>query len=239
LEGNAMKTLKKQQEQSRLGQILVQKNLISHEQLNQAISHQASTGKRLGDILTEWDVISHQHVQIALGAQRKLRIAASLVTAMLAPFHAYAAQPVPTALTSQQDTTEKPRSKMMAMSDDDMDGVSAQGLNDKLLEIVADRGRTKNGAEVLGTVAKVFNPLFGFLSADTTITGVVYDPASSKAILNPNGSITLPMPVSIAEVRISNIRPVAAGGVGGPSMGSITLSNIRFNDTKVTVAYHP
>ena len=57
-----MKTLKKHQEQSRLGQILVQKNLISHAQLSQAIDHQATTGKRLGDILTEWDLINHQHV---------------------------------------------------------------------------------------------------------------------------------------------------------------------------------
>ena len=60
-----MKTLNKQQEQSRLGQILVKRNLISHEQLSQAMYHQASTGKRLGEILTEWDLINHQHVQAA------------------------------------------------------------------------------------------------------------------------------------------------------------------------------
>ncbi|MEN9437821.1 MAG: hypothetical protein RIR09_2476 [Pseudomonadota bacterium] len=233
-----MTSLNKQQ-QSRLGQILVKKNLISQEQLSQAISHQNRTGKRLGDILTDWDLISHQHVQNALGVQRKLRIAASIVTAMLAPLHAYASTPVPHAVITQNDAVQQPASKMVAMSEADLDGVSAQGLNEQLLEIVSDAGKTKDGAEVLGTIAKVFNPLLGFLNSDTTISGVVYDPARSKAIINPNGSITLPMPVSIAEVRIANIRPVAVGGVGGPSMGTITLSDIRFNNTKVTLSLHP
>lgn len=233
-----MTSLNKQQ-QSRLGQILVKKNLISQEQLSQAISHQNRTGKRLGDILTDWNLISHQHVQNALGVQRKLRIAASIVTAMLAPLHAYASTPVPHAVITQSDAVQQPASKMVAMSEADLDGVSAQGLNEQLLEIVSDAGKTKDGAEVLGTIAKVFNPLLGFLNSDTTISGVVYDPARSKAIINPNGSITLPMPVSIAEVRIANIRPVAVGGVGGPSMGTITLSDIRFNNTKVTLSLHP
>lgn len=233
-----MTSLNKQQ-QSRLGQILVKKNLISQEQLSQAISHQNRTGKRLGDILTDWNLISHQHVQNALGVQRKLRIAASIVTAMLAPLHAYASTPVPHAVITQNDAVQQPASKMVAMSEADLDGVSAQGLNEQLLEIVSDAGKTKDGAEVLGTIAKVFNPLLGFLNSDTTISGVVYDPARSKAIINPNGSITLPMPVSIAEVRIANIRPVAVGGVGGPSMGTITLSDIRFNNTKVTLSLHP
>jgi hypothetical protein len=238
LEDNTMTSLNKQQ-QSRLGQILVKKNLISQEQLSQAISHQNRTGKRLGDILTDWNLISHQHVQNALGVQRKLRIAASIVTAMLAPLHAYASTPVPHAVITQNDAVQQPASKMVAMSEADLDGVSAQGLNEQLLEIVSDAGKTKDGAEVLGTIAKVFNPLLGFLNSDTTISGVVYDPARSKAIINPNGSITLPMPVSIAEVRIANIRPVAVGGVGGPSMGTITLSDIRFNNTKVTLSLHP
>jgi hypothetical protein len=238
LEDNTMTSLNKQQ-QSRLGQILVKKNLISQEQLSQAISHQNRTGKRLGDILTDWNLISHQHVQNALGVQRKLRIAASIVTAMLAPLHAYASTPVPHAVITQSDAVQQPASKMVAMSEADLDGVSAQGLNEQLLEIVSDAGKTKDGAEVLGTIAKVFNPLLGFLNSDTTISGVVYDPARSKAIINPNGSITLPMPVSIAEVRIANIRPVAVGGVGGPSMGTITLSDIRFNNTKVTLSLHP
>lgn len=234
-----MKTLKQQQEQSRLGQILVQKNLISHEQLSQAINHQARTGKRLGDILTEWDVITKQHVQIALGTQRKLRIAASLVTAMLAPFHAYAAAPAPTALASQHDTAEKPRSAMVTMSESDLDGVSAQGLSDQLLEIVAKQPTDKDsGTAVLGTLVKAMNPILGFLDADTTVKGVVYDHQRSMATINSNGSITLGMPVSIREVSFNNIRPLGASA-NNPSFGSVTMRDVQFNNTKITLSLHP
>ncbi len=240
-----MKTLKQQQEQSRLGQILVKKNLISHAQLSQAMYHQASTGKRLGDILTEWDLVNHQHVQAALGAQRKLRIAASLVTAMLAPLQfAHAATPVPATEATQHDASVQPkRMAMAALSDADLDAVSAQGLNDQLLEIVAKGDSNKDGVEVLGTIAKAMNPiwgaLWGALSSDMKMKGVVYDAHRSMAMANADGSITLGLPRSIAEISFTNIRPVAKGSVGGPSMGSITLRDIQFNNTKITLSLRP
>lgn len=236
-----MKTLSKQQEQSRLGQILVQKNLISHAQLSQAMDHQATTGKRLGDILTEWDLINHQHVQAALGAQRKLRIAASLVTAMLAPLqYAHAATAVPATEASQQDpSVPGSRMKMAALSDADLDAVSAQGLNDELLEIVHKGKSNQDGVAILGTIAKVMNPIWGALDSDMRMKGVVYDAHRSMAMANADGSITLNLPRSIAEISFTNIRPVAAGSIGGPSMGSITLRDIQFNNTKITLSLRP
>ena len=236
-----MKILNKQQEQSRLGQILVKRNLISHEQLSQAMYHQASTGKRLGEILTEWDLINHQHVQAALGAQRKLRIAASLVTAMLAPLqYAHAAAPVPATEATQQDASVQPeKMKMAALSDADLDAVSAQGLNDELLEIVHKGNKNQDGVAILGTLAKVMNPIWGALSSDMQMKGIVYDAHRAMAMPNTDGSITLNLPRSIAEISFTNIRPVAAGSVGGPSMGSITLRDIQFNNTKITLALRP
>lgn len=235
-----MKTLNKQQEQSRLGQILVKKNLISDAQLRQAMHHQATTGMRLGDILTEWNIINHQHVQAALGAQRKLRIAASLVTAMLAPLqYAHATNPVPATEASLQDTSLSATKKMAAMTDADLDAVSAQGLNDQLLEIVAKGKSNQDGLQVLGTIAKVMNPIFGALDYDLRMKGIVYDAHRTMSMPNADGSITLSLPRSIAEVSFNNIRPVAAGSIGGPSMGSITLRDIQFNNTKITLSLRP
>lgn len=228
------------QQQSRLGQILVKKKLISDEQLKKAIARQASTGERLGDILTEWNVVTNQHIQAALRAQRNLRLAASLVTAMMAPLQAYAAAPVPTTQSTQTDTAEKPKKTMTAMSDADMDIVSAQGLNNELLEIISkDHTEKGGGVEVLGKMAKLMNPLLAFLEADTSMKDVVYDPDKAAAVLNPDGSITLSLPSSIGEISFKNIRPVAAGSIGGPSMGSITLRDIQFNNTKITISHHP
>lgn len=228
------------QTQSRLGQILVKKKLISHEQLKKAIDRQASTGERLGDILTGWNVVTNQHIQAALRAQRNLRLAASLVTAMIAPLHAYASAPEPVIRSVQQDFAENPKKSMTAMSEDDLDGVSAQGLNNELLEIVRNKDNDKNsGVEVLGKMAKLMNPLLAFLDADTSMKDVVYDPNKAAAVVNADGSITLSMPSSIGEISFKNIRPVAAGGIGGPSMGSITLRDIQFNNTKITLSHRP
>ena len=220
-----MEWFSQNQQQSRLGQILVKKKLISDEQLKKAIARQASTGERLGDILTEWNVVTNQHIQTALRAQRNLRLAASLVTAMMAPLQAYAAAPtaVPVTQSTQNDTAETPKKTMTAMTEADMDGVSAQGLNNELLEIISkDHTEKGGGVEVLGKMAKLFNPLLAFLEADTSMKDVVYDPAKAAAVVNPDGSITLSLPSSIGELSFKNIRPVAAGSVGGPSMGSIT-----------------
>ena len=59
------------------------------------------------------------------------------------------------------------------------------------------------------------------------------------AMVNANGSITLGLPRSIKEISFTNIRPVAAGSVGGPSMGSIALRDIQFNNTKITLSLRP
>ncbi|MBK7006879.1 MAG: hypothetical protein IPH37_18550 [Burkholderiales bacterium] len=235
-----MEWFSQNQQQSRLGQILVKKKLISDEQLKNAIARQASTGERLGDILTEWNVVTNQHILAALRAQRNLRLAASLVTALMAPLQAYAATPEPVTQSTQQDTAEKPKKTMTAMTDADMDGISAQGLNNELLEVITkDHTGKGDGVEVLGKMAKLMNPLLAFLEADTSMKDVVYDPATAAAVVNPDGSITLSLPSSIGEISFKNIRPVAAGSIGGPSMGSITLRDIQFNNTKITLTHRP
>ena len=160
--------------QSRLGQILVKKKLISDAQLQDAISRQSRTGERLGDILTAWNVVTGQHIEAALRAQRNLRLAASVVTAMLAPLQAYAATPAPAVESSQFENAPTPRKGLVAMDESAMDGVSAQGLQQDLLDLV-DKGSStqKSGAEVLGTMAKLMNPILGFLESDMSIKDVV------------------------------------------------------------------
>lgn len=238
LKGNAMEWFTHNQKQSRLGQILVKKKLISNEQLKQAIDRQASTGERLGDILTEWNVVTSQHIQSALRAQRNLRLAASLVTAMMAPLQAYAAAPAPSAQSTQQDSVEKPKKTLTALTESDLDGVSAQGLSQEVLDIVARHPSDNSGTQVLGKMAQLMNPILGFLDADTSMKDVVYDPNKAAATVNPDGSITLSMPSSIGEISFQNIRPMGSGA-NNPSFGSITLRDISFNNTKVTLSHRP
>jgi len=76
---------------SRLGQILIEKKLISQDQLDAAIRAQEQSGRRLGEILADMKLITQAQVRGAVRRQRSLRMAAALATALLGPLHAYAA----------------------------------------------------------------------------------------------------------------------------------------------------
>ncbi|MCX7044954.1 MAG: hypothetical protein NTX50_05625 [Candidatus Sumerlaeota bacterium] len=52
-----------------IGEILLERGIISQEQLDQALAHGKQTGKRLGEALVELGLISRDHVYLALGVQ--------------------------------------------------------------------------------------------------------------------------------------------------------------------------
>jgi hypothetical protein len=53
----------------RLGNIFVEKGLITPEQLAQALEHQAACGKLLGEVLIDLGMIDRLHLASALGVQ--------------------------------------------------------------------------------------------------------------------------------------------------------------------------
>jgi hypothetical protein len=63
---------------------------------------------------------------------------------------------------------------------------------------------------------------------------VVYDPSSSTAHVNKDGSITLRLPSTIGELSFKNIR--VGNATSGPSFGSIDISNIDLRGTTITVS---
>lgn len=217
-------------EKSQLGQLLVRQRLVSEEQLAKAIAQQRRTGQRLGDIFAEWNLVSQHHLSDALRAQRNLRLAAVVATALLAPLEALAASqasvPVSVSRTAEDDAQG-----MRAMTEDDLEKISGQGW----LEMAAHNARQegRGGVRVLGDIARLMNPLFGFLDAEVTMKDVVYDPANAVATVNADGSIILRMPSSIGEIDFDNIR---VRGTRGPSFGSISIKNIDLTGTTVTLS---
>lgn len=214
-----------------LGQLLLRQKLISEEQLAQAIAHQKETGKRLGEILANWNVLSQEHIQRALKKQRHLRLVAAFATAMLAPLEALAAGPMPPVESSVEASA--PAHAIHALTDDDLDAVSAAGLPDIVVRHL-DRDKSAGGVEQLRTLAAIVNPVLNFLDADTTIKGVTYDPANAKTLVNPDGSITLSMPSTIGEIAFDNIR--VRGDRSGASFGSIRLTDIDLTGTTITLS---
>jgi hypothetical protein len=244
---------------SRLGQILIEKKLISQEQLDAAIRAQEQSGRRLGEILADMKLITQAQVRGAVRRQRSLRMAAALATALLGPLHAYAAvAAAPAAAVSTRLPGESGRENgrgMRALSDEELSDVSAQGRNDdalrdqarqaelRLIALAAQGGQQglhaavqhalpNDGVRVLGELATVFNPLALLLSADTTVRDVSYDPANSHATVNKDGSITLRLPSTIGEISFRNIR---VGSHPGPTFGSIEIHDIDLRGTTISV----
>lgn len=251
-----MNWLIQNRQKSQLGQILVGKKLISEDQLARAIQEQGRTGQRLGEILAAWKVITEAQVRLAIRRQRKLRLAATVATALLGPLHAYAAvASAPAAIIAPRAPSAE-RGALRPLSDEELGDVAAQGRDDdalrehalrtelRLAELAAQAGQAASGAarahggagegvQVLGELARVFHPLSMMLGAQVSISDVEYDPANSTAVLNKDGSMTLRLPSTIGEISFKNIRVGSASS--GPSFGSIDIRNIDLRGTTITV----
>jgi hypothetical protein len=237
----AMGWLSNNQSKSMLGQLLVRQKLITEEQLASAIELQRATGQRLGDIFAELNLISQHHIEQALRKQRRLRMAAAIATSLLAPMETYAAQALPSLAIGtpvipskdQRGLQISERSGLQALSEEELGETSAQGLSDELVSAV--KQARNNGLEVVGDMAKLVNPILGFLEADTSMKNVVYDPSKASATINKDGSLTLSMPSSIGEINFNNIR---VKGTEGSSFGSISIKGIDLTGTTITMAFH-
>lgn len=241
-----------------IGQLLVKQNLISEEQLARAIELQRTTGQRLGDIFAEWNLVTQQHVQDALRRQRHLRLAAAIVTALVAPLETCAAAAVPAVAVTAPVVLRSDSGQasgdgapavgaaalaappaaatpggLKPMTEEEMSATSAQGLHDELVQQVQKQMK-ENGVEVLGDMAKVLNPVLGFLDSDVTMKNVVYDPSRTTATLAKDGTLTLALPTSIGEISFANIR---VRGSEGPSFGSITIKGIDLTGTVISLAF--
>jgi hypothetical protein len=213
------------------GELLVRQRLITQEQLDRAIAHQQGTGALLGEILAEWNLITHQHVQEVLHRQRRLRTTAAFIGALMAPLQALAMQPIATAAVVATMPALRP------LDDSQLEEVSGQGLQEELVRHIRHQLRG-NGVDVIGDMAKLINPVLGFLESDLALRGVTFDPANAVTRMNADGSITLALPTTIGELSLSNIR-IRGADPAGPSFGSITMKGIDLTGTTITLALRP
>lgn len=231
-----MATIQTVRDRSRLGQLLVEKGIISDTQLNQAIAQQQQSGQRLGEILTEWNLASQRQINSVLRKQKKLRLLAAVVTTLLGPLQAFAAAPAaPTEISSsseEQASSSNPRLArgLQPLNDDEMGGVSARGIDHNSLLALAKNSKD----ETLKDLVKLMNPVLQMFDADTSMKNVVYDAENAKTRINKDGSVTLSLPSSIGELNINNIR--VHGDTHGASFGNIQFSNIDLRGTTITIS---
>lgn len=216
------------QHQSRFGQLLVERGVISQQQLDRAIAHQQETGRRLGEIFTEWEVITHELLNDVLHTQYNRRAAAAIAVALLSPLTSVVAAP-----SAQQEVTlSAPSATMQKLSEGELRGSAAQGLSTELVAQIA-APHTVNGVAVIGDMAKLVNPLLGFLEADSNAKNLVYDARNASASVQADGSLTLQLPTSIGSLSFNNVH---VKGSNGGSFGSVEIRGIDLSSTVVTLA---
>lgn len=222
------------QQRSRLGQILLNKGLISHAQLEGAIELQLTSNKRLGEILLEQGLLTERQLTKALKKQSNLRVAATLVAALLSPFQMASAdfQRLPPSSISRQET---PRG-LQPLSDLEMSDVSAQGLDDVLqgLFLQAENG---DGLGAASQLAKLVMPVLNNLETETSMTDVRYDTSKLTSTINADGTLNVRLPSSIGELHFDNLRVAAAAP--GQSLGSLSLRDIDLSQASLKIRLHP
>lgn len=220
-------------QKSRLGQLLIDKGLVTAAQLDSAIKLQLTSNQRLGEIFIEQGVLTERQLNKALKKQTNLRLTATLVAALLSPFQMANAdinrQPAPS--ISQVQTPHG----MQALSDSEMSSVSAQGLNDVLQGIFANAS-SDGGTDTVGQLAKLVMPVLDSLQAETSMQNVQYDTSKMTSIINADGSINVRLPSSIGELRFDNIRVAGAGT--SQSFGSVVMQDIDLSQASLRISLH-
>mgnify|MGYP006957516855 FL=1 len=221
------------QQHSRLGQILINKGLINRGQLDAAIQLQLTNQKRLGETLVEQGLLTERQLKKALSKQSNLRLAATLIAALLSPFQiasANAPREQPNAVSQEH----APRG-LRPMSDAEMSSVSAQGLDDVLQGLFAQAG-SDDGLDVVGKLSKLVLPVLSSLEAETSMKDVQYDTSKLTSVINADGSINVRLPSSVGELRFDNIR--VAGASRGQSFGSISVHDIDLSQASLKISLH-
>jgi hypothetical protein len=221
-------------QKSRLGQLLIDKGLVTAAQLDSAIKLQLTGNKRLGEIFIEQGVLTERQLNKALKKQTNLRLTATLVAALLSPFQMASADINRQQAPSSVSQLQAPHG-MQALSDSEMSSVSAQGLNDVLQGIFAQAG-SDDGTGTVGQLAKLVMPVLDSLQAETSMHNVQYDTSKMTSIINADGSINVRLPSSIGELRFDNIRVAGAGT--SQSFGSVVMQDIDLSQASLRISLH-
>jgi hypothetical protein len=220
-------------QKSRLGQLLIDKGLVTTAQLDSAIKLQLTGNKRLGEIFIEQGVLTERQLNKALKKQTNLRLTATLVAALLSPFQMASAD-INRQQTPSISQVQTPHG-MQALSDSEMSSVSAQGLNDVLQGIFANAG-SDDGIGTVSQLAKLVMPVLDSLQAETSMQNVQYDTSKMTSIINADGSINVRLPSSIGELRFDNIRVAGAGT--SQSFGSVVMQDIDLSQASLRISLH-
>lgn len=240
-----MKLHKGFEEKSRLGRLLINRGYLTEGQVEEGLRLQREKDIRLGEAFIAAGWITERELNRVLRQQSRYRNAAAMVTMVALPF-----QPLVTFAASNDATSAAQEAEagelfdpagMSPMTENELSSVTGQG-NSSLLErigLVAGSNRDGKPAlepdviEGMKLTANVFFPVLNLLDSDFSITGVHYREGEPRYAVGEGGKVTMAFPERIEEIRMDNIR---VSGGGSPSMGNVSIQDIRFHpDSRMTI----
>ncbi|MEE2761845.1 MAG: pilus assembly protein PilB [Pseudomonadota bacterium] len=227
------------EEKSRLGRLLVNRGYLSETQLEDGLRLQRETGQRLGEVFIQSGWISEKELNRVLKHQSRYRNAAALVTVVALPFQPLVSFAASSSASGSQAPAEQGElyasAGLIPMDEGEMAAVAGQGdpgLLDRLGRVASmvdgASGNGDSGVDVVEGIkltANVFVPVLNFLDSDFSIAGVHYRAGEERYSLRDDGALTLAFPERIEEIQMNNIR---VSGSRGPSMGNVSIQDIRF-----------
>ncbi|WP_100640237.1 pilus assembly protein PilB [Marinobacter salexigens] len=237
------------EEKSRLGRLLINRGYLSENQVAEGLRLQRESGVRLGEVFIAAGWITEKELGRVLKHQSRYRNAAAMVTMATLPF-----QPLVTFAASNNASAAQAAEAgqlfnvagMAPLTEDELSAVSGQ-RNSSLFDHVASVGSMAGSADAEGSnsqvepdviegmklTANVFVPVLNVLDSDFSISGVHYREGEPRYTVAENGRVTMAFPERIEEIRMDNIR---VRGGGSPSMGNVSIQDIRFSpDSKMTI----
>lgn len=226
-------------EKSRLGRLLINRGYISEHELNSALQQQRASGALLGEVLIASGWITERELNRVLKHQKRYRNAAAfmaMVTLPLQPVVTLASSAPGAAAAASASAQSYSESLGFApLSEGEMSEVSGQG-SDSLLariervgqipaEVEEGNEESADAIEGLKLLTNTFVPILNFLDSDLTISGVHYRPDTPRLELLADGGLRLALPERIELIEMNDIR---VSGSTGPSMGNVSLHDIRF-----------
>lgn len=230
------------QQKSRLGSLLIEKGMITSQQLDEALRLQNVNGKRLGEVLIDQGWITERQLNRSLKKQTRYRHIAALTAILLGPIQPFLANAnVEQDAVNIEEVVEN-RSQIQAdsfglkaMSDDDMGQVVAQGVSANVQDILDSAlDTTDNGESTLGTLGNLLMPGTNLLDSEMEMSGVTYA-EGPRTTLNEDGSIEVALPTHIEKIAFKNVN---VQGSSGPAMGDIMIKDIDLSNVNVTIRLH-
>lgn len=231
------------QQRSRLGTLLINKGLITRQQLDEALTMQGQSGIRLGEALISKGWLTEKQLDKALRKQSHYRLIAAISAVLLGPlqpFMANANAATDDNLAVAEQTVSERAGGVQMLSEAALSSVTAQGAMsnyEKLLDIVNTDLNSDDDAAIttLESLAGSLLPGTNLLDADMEISGVEYEPGP-RTTINADGSLDIQMPTRIRQVAFRNVRVT---GAEGEHMGDVVLRDISFGpDTTVKIHLH-